>query len=855
MTKETVDKTSHFNEKDVRTFYQHLGHSPDEFTEVRIIDPTRKTKALQKFVKSEDAFVKSIKRWSGKQQCYAGLNPRREKRGKAEHVSRVTAILLDIDAKHPKDEAATDKELAAAKKRLNKLTSWIKKQGYEPPFISMSGNGYHIIQKVDIKVDNRTQEQLRAYHHEVAGDLDSTFDLPRIVKIPGTMSVKGESSEERPHRLSFVVDKGSTIIDKKLNDHISSMDVELPDEPTDSKPSVEPTDDLWNRLKKLREDNPKLDLLLSTECPSAYKSASEADMATLSILKLSGSSEVDAISILRKFRGRDKLDRKDYIKNLVEKIYRRRGEVEKFSLPDSQEEMEAKGALSRFSQEEKLSTSPLLLYISPEQLESVLSTTIVEDTVSKMVTFLVGLLNYTESDQMNVGFSGPSSTGKTYVVLEVTDFFPKKDVMTLGYVSPKAFYHDHGKLLREDGSPLMARDEFVDLRMEKWELENPRETPVLEWRKKEAREKKKMKSEWNMIPKEFVVDLHQIIIVFLDQPHDKLLREIRPLLSHDRKKIVIKITDRQISGQHATKTITIVGYPTVYFLSTRFNVDEQERTRLLMLSAGMSQTKIEKSIEMLSRKLSNRDTFSQNVDHDEERKFLKERVQVIKAAEIREVIILEEDRKSIFKKFLDEHPTLVPRHQRDFPRLIALIKAFALLNLQDREKDKNGRLFANGTDIENGMSLYSKLAPSNELGMPPDLYDFWKNKIEPVLLLKGLHRKEISRLYYDHFEVRIGEYRRNKIIDLWLDIGLVTVDSDPEDARRKLIFSTEYDPQTYLFEKWILSLPDTNFIISEKDYNEFGAKAVELKLIERVGKKGEFRKVEKEEGEKEEDGL
>ena len=63
------------------------------------------------------------------------------------------------------------------------------------------------------------------------------------------------------------------------------------------------------------------------------------------------------------------------------------------------------------------------------------------------------------------------------------------------------------------------------------------------------------------------------IVIFLDQPHFMLLERLRPLLSHDRKELQYKITDR--SEKRGLRTKNVKGYPTVIFCTGKLNPDEQ----------------------------------------------------------------------------------------------------------------------------------------------------------------------------------------------------------------------------------------------------------------------------------------
>jgi len=126
--------------------------------------------------------------------------------------------------------------------------------------------------------------------------------------------------------------------------------------------------------------------------------------------------------------------------------------------------------------------SEKFLPLSLTALESILSSTIKGDRTNKLITFLAFLTAYTHDSQVNIINSGPSSTGKSYLPLEISKLFPLEDVRKLAYCSPTAFFHQEGKY-------------------------------------DEAKNKT-------------IIDLSRRIIIFMDQPHYELLAHLRPLLSH-----------------------------------------------------------------------------------------------------------------------------------------------------------------------------------------------------------------------------------------------------------------------------------------------------------------------------------
>lgn len=446
----------------------------------------------------------------------------------------------------------------------------------------------------------------------------------------------------------------------------------------------------------------------------------------------------------------------------------------------------------------KLATSMNLLSYPPTQgvysldkVSNILSSTIKGDILNKKILFLSFLLNYTEEDQQNIGLSGQSSSGKTWLALEVAKYFPKKDVLRLGYTSPKAFFHELGKLVDDKGRAITPRDEYVKDKLKLWEKtkRKPEKGKGIEtWKKEQGEARKAFQNQWNKTKKTYRVNLHQRIIVFLDQPHDQLLKDLRSLLSHDEKHIQIKITDKTKSGGHKTKTVELVGYPTVIFNTTKYSLDEQEQTRLFLLSPEITQTKLKGSIDLLSRIHSNRGAFKEQMAGDEKRQMLKSLVKEVKEAKIKQILIHEEEREWILKKFSDDHQIFTPRHQRDFPRLLALCKAHALLNFKNRDRTEEGDVWTTKADLEAGYNLYSELAPANELGLSPEVFQLYQKKLKPIFE-KGLTitRRNLAKAYFELFKVRGSSKRIISIVNLLVETGLAEEVTDPNDRRVKVL--------------------------------------------------------------------
>jgi DNA-directed RNA polymerase subunit M/transcription elongation factor TFIIS len=398
-----------------------------------------------------------------------------------------------------------------------------------------------------------------------------------------------------------------------------------------------------------------------------------------------------------------------------------------------------------------------------DEVAAVLSTTIKKDEKNKVLTFLSMLLTYTESDQINVGFNSESSTGKSYIPLELAWYFPKEDVLKYGYVSPTAFFHEAGIMIDD---PRLQKSDGDELR-------------PIEDSKEDSEERQRKKIIW--------IDLEKKILIFLDQPHDMLLQRLRPLLSHDEKVVYHEITDRSKTGGLITKTVGIKGYSSVVFCTTKFSMEDQEKTRQLFLSAESTKEKIQEAIRLKIEKDSDKDSFHKYMETNPKRQWLKNRIEDIKREDIKNIIIPEELKKKIENKFFGEHENLIPRHQRDIGRLMAMIKAHCLLNLWSRER-KDDNIVADLVDIDEGFKIYEEVAQSNEIGLPPEVYDLWQ-KFELNIPEAGLSRRDFERLYYVTFHRILGSHRFKEIIDLLSSVGLLSEEPDPNDKRQKRIVS------------------------------------------------------------------
>jgi len=391
------------------------------------------------------------------------------------------------------------------------------------------------------------------------------------------------------------------------------------------------------------------------------------------------------------------------------------------------------------------------------------------------------LLTYTEEDQINIGFLAESSTGKSYIPLETSQYFPSEDVIKLGYASPKAFFHDYGTLMLKQGIPVNFNMKPTKAAIrENLEIEKGKVSKE----EVEAAYKREMRK-WRQLLKDsyYLVDLHQKILIFLDMPHDRLLQYLRSLLSHDEKTISLLIVDKKDRHGLRTKHIVVKGYPTVIFCSAKFTMADQEKTRLLLLSPEISQEKLRESIALRIEKESDREAFYKRLMENPERQMLIERVRLIKEAKVKNIIIPEELREFVYSKFEENHKFFTPRHQRDISRLLALIKAHALLNFMHKKKVDNS-IIVEMEDVEAGFHLYYGIAEANEIGLSPEIYDIYR-KIKPHIPHEGITINDFQKAYFKEFHKPLGYDWAKEILKILTSVGILIEFPDPNDKRFK----------------------------------------------------------------------
>lgn len=129
-----------------------------------------------------------------------------------DQVVRRRLLLIDCDPLRPSGISATDEEKACAKVVAERVSGFLDERGFPARIVGDSGNGYHILVAVDLPPDD--DGLVRQFLEAIAGRFntqDAKVDISvhkpsQLTKLLGTMARKGDSTEDRPHRRSSILE-------------------------------------------------------------------------------------------------------------------------------------------------------------------------------------------------------------------------------------------------------------------------------------------------------------------------------------------------------------------------------------------------------------------------------------------------------------------------------------------------------------------------------------------------------------------------------------------------------------------------------------------------------------------------
>ena len=229
-TIEPLEASARFHRENCKQFlesqFNHFSSVCPRFcAELRILNYVDKGRTRNGigFFNNIEAILNVVDKYNGKATICVGVNPRPSKflndpnkikfggeGAKDKDIEHLAFFLIDLDTIRPKGTASSKEELDLARPAYESVLELLQKKGISP-IVGMSGNGRHILAYLSgLKNSEESIEALRLileYLQAEFGDeyvnIDVvTYNASRVVKLYGTVSIKGMNTEDRLWRTS-----------------------------------------------------------------------------------------------------------------------------------------------------------------------------------------------------------------------------------------------------------------------------------------------------------------------------------------------------------------------------------------------------------------------------------------------------------------------------------------------------------------------------------------------------------------------------------------------------------------------------------------------------------------------------
>lgn len=428
---------------DIKRTYDLLDHK--EETEIRCIEANKdKPKVFSNYAGDFKSFKEICKQYSGsKFNVYAGIQERKKNGTKDQDVTTVGIFPIDIDPVRQKNTSSTNHQLKKAEKVANKVVEYIESIGNSKPSLNMSGNGYQLwcrLRPIKINDNNRAEitKKLHAFQTEIQKkfktkevNIDSIHNLSRVMKVIGTISVKGQE-----HRLSKWIHYDNRT-DSKLTDYILNKKVE--DTKEQSVEDIKPIED--KELKKIIDSDPKIKGLLLKNGYTKFKSRSEAEQSLVNRLVARGVLDFDDInkimqgSMTVKWQESSEQYRKITYKKALAEYKKKQSENETGEPPqECLEILQDKNIFARITTKE-------------------MDKKIVQENKTRQTIFLCCCGMFVKNHQVasyNLMVNSESGAGKDWVTSKTLKIFPNEKVIKRTRISEKVLNYWHNSKFEPD---------------------------------------------------------------------------------------------------------------------------------------------------------------------------------------------------------------------------------------------------------------------------------------------------------------------------------------------------------------------------------------------------------------------
>lgn len=128
-------------------------------------------------------------------------------------IIRRNWLPIDIDPVRPSGISSSDEEHQQAIRKAEQIAGFLSELGWPEPIRADSGNGAHLLYRVDLENSGESSEIVRSclqtldqiFSDDTCTIDTAVFNPARIWRLYGSLSRKGDHTTERPHRRSRVI--------------------------------------------------------------------------------------------------------------------------------------------------------------------------------------------------------------------------------------------------------------------------------------------------------------------------------------------------------------------------------------------------------------------------------------------------------------------------------------------------------------------------------------------------------------------------------------------------------------------------------------------------------------------------
>ena len=119
-------------------------------------------------------------------------------------------LFVDLDPERVAEVSSSDAELKEAELLADKVYGYMKSLGFREPVRAMSGNGHHLLYKIDLPNTDENKALIERCLTNLASMFNNgkvkidivNHNQSRVCKLYGTLAQKGSNTKSRPHRMS-----------------------------------------------------------------------------------------------------------------------------------------------------------------------------------------------------------------------------------------------------------------------------------------------------------------------------------------------------------------------------------------------------------------------------------------------------------------------------------------------------------------------------------------------------------------------------------------------------------------------------------------------------------------------------